>query len=368
MSTKKYKKKNLYLALRNINLILRSRNILFVFKVLRGGFSVISKEISGYFTKTYLLQSKSSIVKYNNYFLLSRFTCLPYSITRRKSLFVYPCSTSKVIRSKSHKFKKKKFKFFFNSNIIFFKTFLVKLKKINSRLTKRLHRKILLSFFLKPKFYTLKNFITYNLKAKLQITLQEFLALKPVAKKFQAYKLKIKKTELIDSTNKNYKLEKVRTKKINFNTLKTKMLKLKNLNFKNINAFMLQINQAQFKKSPKLKIKKVKLQSRDSKNLKVIMFDSTISHFQWAYVINLAAYAYNRFEPVNLDLYSDVQIALRHKQVCNMKGFEPLVANPFETQRFCNFKFKKVQGLKKTQAFKNYFNMLFSKLFRLILY
>ncbi len=136
-----YLKKKIYFSLNNFKCLLKSLNLVFVYKNTRGGFLGFSNNILGFFSKKYFLKLQFFIKKnfnlliYKKYFiLLNVLTCLPYKYTNHATFFIYNAgfirNFQKIKKKKSlRRFFFKRFKFFFLAPFYILKKKILYLKK-----------------------------------------------------------------------------------------------------------------------------------------------------------------------------------------------------------------------------------------------
>jgi hypothetical protein len=123
---KTYIKKKIYFTLNSLKFLIKNFNIVFIYKIIRGGFIGFSNKILGYISKNILVKSKEKIFKYKNYYLLQKITCVPFFSSNIKSFFFFSNGFIKNFRkSTNRKFFFKRFKFLFNFNSIFYKRFIL---------------------------------------------------------------------------------------------------------------------------------------------------------------------------------------------------------------------------------------------------
>lgn len=131
-----YLKKNIYFSLNKLKKSLKNLNLVFIFKITRGGFLGFSNNIVGFFSKKYFLRLKFyinqniNLLLYKKYFiLLNLLNCLPFKYTNFATFFIH---NSGIIRN-FQKTKKKKTlrRFFFKRfKISFLVPFFIFRKKI----------------------------------------------------------------------------------------------------------------------------------------------------------------------------------------------------------------------------------------------
>ena len=150
---KSYLKKNIYLDIKYIKNSLNNLGILFIFRSVRGGFLGFSNKIVGFLTLKHFILFKKNVIFYNNYFVVSVATLIPFNITNFSTLSI---SISGFKRKYSSLKKKKLSSFYFNRIKFIFtckKYFLKKSLKLLFNSFKFLYfydlNKLLYFFFLK---------------------------------------------------------------------------------------------------------------------------------------------------------------------------------------------------------------------------
>lgn len=127
---KTYIKKPIYLNLNNLKNSILHFGLLFVYKSTRGGFYGFTNKITGFLPTQYLILLKPRLIFYKKYFIITKGSCAPYTVTKLpmflyyNSGFIRNYSFVKTNKKQLRQFFFKKFNFIFSFKKIFLKKYL----------------------------------------------------------------------------------------------------------------------------------------------------------------------------------------------------------------------------------------------------